>query len=362
MLLANPVAADTTVNLTVTDATGQTTRVVGPRPAGAAVHQRPDVLAERRRLRRAISARRRPAPRASGALGTRRRTAGRPPDPLRRRLRPDRHSSQATRRSRRCRRSRSSTDNAGVAQVGVQALPNSTTQPAQLRATDVTTGQCADRQLHGRATTPNATQSPIVVVPEQREHHGRRTTRRARPAFRRRLLHLRRHAAVHACSRRSRRRSALLNIDRRAERRLLQRGHQRHLRESAGLHDLDAAGKQTTASLINSPGTPDTGGGGGGGGGGTLVVTPHDAGRRHGFVREHVHDQRSVAVRPRTTSRKPRPLSPLASFPSSLAAPGTASFSGLGGTSGTVVVYTFNVHDGFSPANNMPVTITCLVP
>jgi hypothetical protein len=56
------------------------------------------------------------------------------------------------------------TDSAGVAQVAVQALPNSTTQPAQIRATDVTSGneQIANFNVVNNTT---ATQSPIVVVP-----------------------------------------------------------------------------------------------------------------------------------------------------------------------------------------------------
>ena len=36
------------------------------------------------------------------------------------------------------------TDNAGRAEVSVQALPNSTTQPAQIRATDLTSGNTID--------------------------------------------------------------------------------------------------------------------------------------------------------------------------------------------------------------------------
>jgi hypothetical protein len=56
------------------------------------------------------------------------------------------------------------TDNAGVAQVGVQALTNATTQPAQIRATDVTSGnvQIANFTVVNSTTV---TQSPIVVIP-----------------------------------------------------------------------------------------------------------------------------------------------------------------------------------------------------
>jgi hypothetical protein len=56
------------------------------------------------------------------------------------------------------------TDNAGAATAVVQALPNSTTQPAQIRATDVTTG---NQQIANFTVVNNTTanQSPIVVVP-----------------------------------------------------------------------------------------------------------------------------------------------------------------------------------------------------
>jgi hypothetical protein len=56
------------------------------------------------------------------------------------------------------------TDNAGVAAVSVGALPNATTQPAQIRATDVTSGnmQVANFNVVNDTT---ASQSPVVVVP-----------------------------------------------------------------------------------------------------------------------------------------------------------------------------------------------------
>jgi hypothetical protein len=56
------------------------------------------------------------------------------------------------------------TDNAGAAVAVVQALPNSTTQPAQVRATDLTTGnqQIANFTV---VNNTNAAQSPIVIVP-----------------------------------------------------------------------------------------------------------------------------------------------------------------------------------------------------
>lgn len=56
------------------------------------------------------------------------------------------------------------TDNKGVATVGIAAVANSPTQPAQLRATDVTSGQ---QQIVNLTVVNNttATQSPLAVVP-----------------------------------------------------------------------------------------------------------------------------------------------------------------------------------------------------
>ena len=56
------------------------------------------------------------------------------------------------------------TDNAGAAQVSISATPNSTTQPAQIRATDLTTG---NQQIVNFTVVTNtvASQSPIVIVP-----------------------------------------------------------------------------------------------------------------------------------------------------------------------------------------------------
>lgn len=63
------------------------------------------------------------------------------------------------------------TDNAGVAQVAVQALTNASTQPAQIRATDVTSGnmQIANFTVVNNTT---ASQSPIVVVPSTANIQG----------------------------------------------------------------------------------------------------------------------------------------------------------------------------------------------
>ena len=57
------------------------------------------------------------------------------------------------------------TDNTGTAQVSVSALVNSTTQPAQIRATDLTTG---NQQIVNFTVVNNtvATNSPIVTQPQ----------------------------------------------------------------------------------------------------------------------------------------------------------------------------------------------------
>jgi hypothetical protein len=248
------------------------------------------------------------------------------------------------------------TDNAGVAQVGIQALVDVTTQPAQIRAIDVATGQVLIgnftivRNQNGAAfitiipdtaTITNGDQAGCSAgaVVDYRVYGGT-PPYRVTSSF---------PGAV----------SILNSI-------VAQSGGFFEVRTNGTCVNpltfsiLDSAGKQTTASLINSPGTPDTGGGGGGGGG-TLVVTPTTLGGATVSCANTFTINISGGTPPYNISQA-SPASPLASFPSSLAAPGTASFSGLGGTSGTVVVYTFNVHDGFSPANNTPVTITCLVP
>ena len=56
------------------------------------------------------------------------------------------------------------TDGKGVATVGIAAVTNSTTQPAQIRATDVTSGQ---QQIVNLTVVNNtvATQSPLAIVP-----------------------------------------------------------------------------------------------------------------------------------------------------------------------------------------------------
>jgi hypothetical protein len=67
------------------------------------------------------------------------------------------------------------TDAAGKAVAGLQALVNATTQPAQIRATDVTSGQ---QQIADFTVVNNTvgTQSPLVVVPATATITGALTT------------------------------------------------------------------------------------------------------------------------------------------------------------------------------------------
>jgi hypothetical protein len=122
---------------------------------------------------------------------------------------------------------------------------------------------------------------------------------------------------------------------------------------------LDAAGKQTTATLINTPGTAPAGGGGGGSG--TLLVTPTLGSATDPCAGGSWTATISGGTPPYNITQVSPTPPPLATFPSTLAGPGTVTFSGLTGPSG-VVVYTFNVRDGFSPANNQSITVTCLAP
>jgi hypothetical protein len=161
VLLANQVAADTTVNLTVTDASGQNVRVpvaVKPAPLFNTLTFAPsgndcgaDLCSAQTGTARVTAL----APGGAPLVGRQIRfdvvygpigfLTGNPAQP------------QAQTFT-------STTDNAGVAQVVVQAVANSTTQPAQLRATDVTTGNSQISNFTVVNNT-NATQSPMVVVP-----------------------------------------------------------------------------------------------------------------------------------------------------------------------------------------------------
>ena len=145
------------------------------------------------------------------------------------------------------------TDINGAARVGLQADVNATTQPAQIRATDLTTGQ----PVTGNFTVVNNTAtSAITVVPAKAtitELLQGRVQRRV-PG---RLLHLRRQPARTASRRRSRRRSACSTPTVNAS-----GGRFGAVTNGTCVNPLtftivDAAGKQTTALLENLPGTED---------------------------------------------------------------------------------------------------------
>jgi hypothetical protein len=252
------------------------------------------------------------------------------------------------------------TDNAGVAQVGIQALVDVTTQPAQLRATDVATGQA----LIGNFTivrnqdgsqlitvipdtatitggTPPACSSGAVV---DYRIYGGTPPYRVTSSF---------PGAVN-----------ILNST------VAVSGGFFEIRTNGTCVDpltfsiLDSAGKQTTATLINSPAAGSTGGGGSGTGQGTLLVNPTTLGSATtACTGASFTVQISGGVPPYNISQT-SPASPLANFPNTLATAGTVTFSNLSGASGVVTTYTFSVTDAglFSPPNSATVTITCLGP
>ncbi len=173
VLLANSVGADTPVNLTVTDVAGQTVKVpvvVKPAPLFNSLTFAPSGTDCGSDL-------------CSAQVGTARVTAFAPGGaPLvGRQIRfevvygpvqfltgnPAQPTAQTI---------TVTTDNVGVAQIPVQAVANSTTQAAQIRATDVTSGnlQVSNFTVVNNTT---ATQSPIVVVPNSANITGPDTLR-----------------------------------------------------------------------------------------------------------------------------------------------------------------------------------------
>jgi hypothetical protein len=248
------------------------------------------------------------------------------------------------------------TDNAGVAQVGIQALVDVPTQPAQIRATDVTTGQVLVgnftivRNQNGAAfitiipdtaTITNGDQAGCSAgaVVDYRIYGGT-PPYRVTSSF---------PGAVSILN-------SIVAIS----------GGFFEVRTNGTCVDpltfsiLDSAGKQTTASLINSPGTPPASGGGGAG---TLLVTPPSLGNATASCNGPFQFAVSGGNPPYTiqSGTIPAGYDP-ATFPVSLAAPGTFDVTqlGLNGPTGVVVTYTFKIRDGFSPANTQQVSVTCL--
>ncbi len=248
------------------------------------------------------------------------------------------------------------TDNAGLAQVGIQALVDVPTQPAQIRATDLTSGQA----LIGNFTivrNQNGDQF-ITVVPDTATITGADTATCSSGA----LVDYRIYGGTPPYRITSSFPGAVSILNSTVD-------------ESGGFFEvrtngtcvnpltfsiLDAAGKQTTASLINSPGTAAPGGGGGGGGGtGGFLVTPTTLGGQTVSCNTTFTSAISGGT-PSYTITQLSPASPQAVFPNTLAQPGTVSFNGLGGTSGTVASYDFRVQD--QGGNTADIVVTCLVP
>jgi hypothetical protein len=251
------------------------------------------------------------------------------------------------------------TDNAGVAQVGLQALVDVATQPAQLRATDVTTGQA----LVGNFTIIRNQDgsSVITVIPDTAtitssttscssgaiidyRIYGGTPPYRVTSSFPTAVSILNSTVAVSGGFFEVRTNGSCVN--------------------PLTFSILDAAGLQTTATLINTPGT-DSGGGGGDTGQGTLLVTPTTLGSASTpCTGSSFTATISGGVPPYNISQTSPTPPPLATFPNTLASPGTVTFSNLTGDNGVVTTYTFDVTDAgaFSPPNDATITITCLGP
>ncbi|HEV8501018.1 MAG TPA: hypothetical protein VGR63_05535 [Casimicrobiaceae bacterium] len=249
------------------------------------------------------------------------------------------------------------TDNAGVAQVGIQALVDVTTQPAQLRATDIATGQA----LIGNFTivrnqdgsqfitvipdtatitggTPPACSSGAVV---DYRIYGGTPPYRVTSSFPGAVNILNSTVAVSGGFFEVRTNGTCVN--------------------PLTFSILDSAGKQTTATLVNTPASGSTGGGGSS----PLVVTPISQGDNTTSCAGTFTVSISGGTPPYNISQTSSSTAPfaLANFPNTLAQPGTASFSGLTGNSGSPVTYTFLITDsGFSPPAGQSISITCLVP
>ncbi len=248
------------------------------------------------------------------------------------------------------------TDTAGVAQVGIKALVDVPTQPAQIRATDLTSGQALIsnftivRNQDGAAfitvipdtatiTGPDANTCSSGAIVDYRVYGGT-PPYRITSSFPTAITIVNSTVAVSGGFFEVRTNGTCVN--------------------PLTFSILDSAGKQTTASLINSPGTAAAGGGGAS----PLVVTPLAQGGPTQSCAATFHLLISGGAPPYSVSQSSATAgSPTATI---IPAPGSGSgdwqISGLGGTSGTVVTYTFAVSDGFSPANNTTATITCLAP
>ncbi|MEO6748443.1 MAG: hypothetical protein ABI294_02510 [Casimicrobiaceae bacterium] len=250
------------------------------------------------------------------------------------------------------------TDNAGLAQVGIQALVNVPTQPAQIRATDLTSGQA----LIGNFTIVRNQDgsAEITVIPDTATITGLDTATCSSGV----IVDYRIYGGTppYRVTASFPQFIDILNPT------VQNSGDFFEVRTNGGCVNplvfsiLDSAGKQTTATLINSPGTATPGGGGGGGGGGGsggLLVTPQTLGSATTSCSGTFTSAISGGT-PSYNITQLSPTTPQAVFPSTLGAPGTVSFSGLGGTSNMVASFDFRVQD--QGGNTADIVVTCLAP
>jgi hypothetical protein len=248
------------------------------------------------------------------------------------------------------------TDAAGVAQVGIQALVDVTTQPAQIRATDVATGQA----LIGNFTIVRNQDGSqfITVIPDTATITSPTTSCSAGAVVDYRIYGGTPPYRVTSSFPGA---VSILNSTVAASGGFFEVRTNGTCVDPLTFSILDSAGKQTTATLTNSPGS----GSGGGGGTSSLVVTPVNQGNNTTSCAGTFTVSISGGTPPYNISQTSTSVAPyaLANFPNTLAAAGTASFSGLTGPSGSAVTYTFFVSDSqFSPVTGTDISITCLVP
>jgi hypothetical protein len=239
--------------------------------------------------------------------------------------------------------------------VGIQALVDVTTQPAQIRATDVATGQA----LIGNFTIVRNQDGAnfITVIPDTATITSTTTSCSAGAVVDYRIYGGTPPYRVTSSFPGA---VSILNSIVAASGGFFEVRTNGTCVDPLTFSILDSAGKQTTATLTNTPGT-----GTGGGGGSPLVVSPLSLGDSTTSCNNTFTVNISGGTPPYNISQTSSSNAPfaLAQFPSTLAQPGTASFSQLTGGSGTVVTYTFLVTDAaFSPPTGQTVTIMCLVP
>jgi hypothetical protein len=251
------------------------------------------------------------------------------------------------------------TDSAGVAQVGIQALVDVTTQPAQLRATDVATGQA----LIGNFTIVRNQDGAqfLTIIPDTATITGISSTSCSSGI----VVDYRIYGGTPPYRVTSSFPGAvsILNSTVAASGGFFEVRTNGTCVDPLTFSILDSAGKQTTATLVNTPGTDS--GGGGNSGQGTLLVTPTSFGSSSTpCTGSSFTATISGGVPPYNIAQSSPTPPPLANFPATLASPGTVTFSNLSAGNGIVTTFTFSITDSgsFSPANLATVSITCVGP